>query len=312
MAEEATKKEEERTAQEIQDEKDGFIPLPEGPEEVEEEVEGAAPGVKPEVEAKPEVEVPAFKLESPIEAPSAKEGEADTIEIVHHGQVHRLTKEKIVELAQKGFDYDFKVGPHGKLAQMVESDPELAQLIQTHWDKKTQKPEARPAIEPPTLEIKPMDDYDNELDWLKGNMEPLLLAIGQLRTDMTQQREAPPALATPQLTPIQTMLMGRDPTGFKFVMSKFPEYLGQVNVQDYQRIDSDPVAICQFYDFVKQAELTKAGNGPTGQPQPKPKPSFKVRSGGGEAPRQDGDADYAWKLSNEEFEKQLAAARGYV
>ena len=62
----------------------------------------------------------------------------DLIRIVHRGQVHMVTKEKAIELAQKGFDYDVKVGPDARLVRAVRSSPEIARdvdaAIRKHMD----------------------------------------------------------------------------------------------------------------------------------------------------------------------------------
>jgi len=80
-------------------------------------------------------------------------------------------------------------------------------------------------------------------------------------------------------------------------------------VRDYQQIDTDLAALCKFYDFVKDQELKKSGTGDT---RTVDKPGFRVRSGGGEASRDEEKADYAWNLNKEEFQKQLNKVKGYV
>jgi len=299
------------------EEEEGFIPLPEAPEEVEEpeKIEDEEPE-KPETKkAEKKEEEPAFKLEplQPETAPASEDEDSeDTIEIVYHGQVHRLTKEKIVNLAQKGFDYETKVGPHGKIVQMIEADPELAQIVAAHWKKKTEGPtkEEKPGDEAQALEVKPMDEYDSEVDWLKDNLQGVVKLLGA--TAQKKGGDASTEATAPQQSPVATMLLTRDPKHFHHVMSKFPEYVGRLSVADYQRIDSDPAALCQFYDFVKDQEVEKLTTTSEGKPSSSNKPPFKVKSGGGEAPRASDDVDAAWKLSNKDFETQLAKVKGYA
>jgi len=282
MSEETTKPEEEKEELEgwEQNEKDGFIPLPEAPEEEVEEGEEASV----EVEEKPE-EIAGFKP-TPIEGIERDEG---LEEIVHLGQVHRITKDKLKELAQKGFDYDTKVGPHGKIARIIETNPEIAQMVEDAWLAKMQ-PKSMP------IEVKPITDYDNEDDWLKDNMQSAINAF---------IKQTPAASPTQDNSVARTLMM-RDPQHFQLVISKFPQYLNKVSVENYRRLDTDPAALCEFYDYVKEQEVDKK------KPiLPKPKPSFKVRSGGGVVPRQEDNAQHAWNLSNEEFDKQIARIKGY-
>ena len=316
--EEATPEEEKIDTTELDD--DGFIPLPDEAEEEEPEPgEGEVGEAAPEkaAEEKPEGEVeaeeeepPAFKLDEPAQAetPEGEEGEVETFEIIHKGRVHKVTKDEIVNLAQKGFDYDVKVGPYGKIAKMIEADPEIAQIVEAHWQKKVQggdKKETTTNL--PALEIKPMDDYDNEADWLKANLTPVLEAAANMARNNETMTETVPQ----QPSPIATMLMTRDAQNYNLVMGKFPEYVEKLSVADYRRVDSDPAALCQFYDYVKEQVLKPAAT-TAPEKEATPKPSFKVRSGGGEAPRQGDDKNQAWNLSNDEFEKTLAKVKGYA
>lgn len=306
MSEKATKTEEELKEEKLteeleKDEKDGFIPLPEPPEEkgeVEEKpgekVGEAPPEEVGDKDKKPDQKGEETKPEAFEPTPVEKvEGDEEFVEIVHLGQVHRITKEKFQELAQKGFDYDSKVGPHGKIARMIEADPEIAQMVEDAWIAK-----AQPKVEPVT--IKPLDDYDSEEEWLKDNIR-IAVESAVAAVKPTVQPSSPAI----EGSPAAQMLMMRDPQHFQMVMAKFPQYANQLSIENYRRIDADPAALCEFYDYVKERE--------TGVPKvdsPKPKPSFKVRSGGGVESRQDNEQQ-AWNLSNEEFEKQLARIKGY-
>ena len=300
MAEEATK-EEEKVEEEVQNEEEDGLTSQQEPDGDSEEEAAEAAEEEPSKE-----ETPAFKLDSQKEPPSAPdEDDGEIFEITHLGQVHRLTKEKTVELAQKGFDYDHKVGPHGKIARMIEADPEMAQVLHDAWHKKYQaaQPGGTEKQGAPTLEVKPLNDYENEGEWLKANLES---AIGVLAA---QQKQAQPAQPVQQQGPnLVNMLMMRDPENFNMVMSKLPEYVGQLNVQTYRKIDSDLPSFCKFYDYVKGDLLAKAGKQQQTTVQKRKKPSFKMSSGGGSAPKQEG-ADYAWNLPKDKFEEALAKAK---
>lgn len=285
--EEAIKAEEEAIkAEELLDEKDGFVPLPEmtvidDPEKKETSDDS---GKKPEETLEEEREPLAFKP-TPIKEDELKEDDLE--EIVHMGQVHRISKEKLKELAQKGFDYDSKVGPHGKIARMIEANPAIAKMVQDTWDKKDQ---------PKDLQIKSLDDYEDENEWLKANLQTAI-------ADNININEQPRSQAEPQVSPIAQTLMMRDPQHFKTVMDKMPEYLSRLTVENYKRVDTDLSALCEFYDYVKEQEISVAD-------KPTQKPSFKVRSMG-TAPKEN-DVDYAWKIPNKDFEKQLAKIKGYT
>jgi len=284
MSEETKSPEEESKGDELVE--DGFIPLPEVSVEKNEEENLANEGP---AEEKPEEKPSEFKL-TPVEEKNEEEFE----ELVHLGQVHRITKEKFKELAQKGFDYDSKVGPHGKIVRLIESNPEIATMVEEAWKAKSQPVESKP------VEIKSFDDYDSEDDWLKDNIQIAMKAVAEKSTTQPAQPAQPP---TTRAEKESEMLMMRDPQHFNFVSSKFPQYVNRLSIEDYTRIDSDPAALCEFYDYVKEQELGK-------KKTDSPKPTLKIRSGGGVASKQDG-VQRVWDLSNEEFEKQLAAAKGY-
>lgn len=142
------------------------------------------------------------------------DGEDEVYEIVHHGHVHRVTKEKLINLAQKGFDYEQKVGPHRRIVQLVESDPRAAALLDSYVRGEltvpganmspagppapgqpgahvpganppaanmpaanmppANMPPAGPAAWPAIPELKPLARYESETEWLKDNIQVLL------------------------------------------------------------------------------------------------------------------------------------------
>lgn len=262
-------------------EEDGFLALPETPEEkVEEKGELSEEEEKP-LEFKP----------SQIEKDEEKGDEL--IDIVHLGQVHRLTKEKVVALAQQGFDYNSKVGPHGKIARMIETDPKIAQMVERAWAEKTNPKKTE-------IKIQPLDKYENENDWLKGNLQAV---VDNAVAEKVRGMNRPSAVPPPQMAIASQTLMMRDPKNYQAVLNGFPKYLEKLSVENYKRVDTDLSALCEFYDFVKTQELPSENKAPT------PKPTFKVRSGGGVAPKQGPTS--AWEVSNEEFDKQIARIKGY-
>ena len=92
-------------------------------------------GQPEEEEEQPEKSEP-FQLEEE-KPPQDTEGEEEpTFEFVHKGVVQRVTKDKAVELIQKGYDYDSKVGPHARLVELINSDPEAQAVLDSHFRKK--------------------------------------------------------------------------------------------------------------------------------------------------------------------------------
>ena len=266
-------------------------------EEVVEDIE------KPKGEEVEEEEESVFKLEEEKPAEEKKvEEKPETIEIIHDGQAYNFTKDKIINLAQKGFDYDRKVGPHGKLVQMIETDPNLAQMINNYWQGKLAgtSESGQVAKGEAGFKVKPLEDYETETEWFQDNLQNFLRSY----KFPTQEVGAKPS----QEGDVKNMLKMRDPANFNRVFPKMMDAIPSLSVRDYQRIDNDLAALCQFYDFVKDQEMKKSGAGNT---KPVDKPGFRVRSGGGEAPRDEEKADYAWNLNKEEFQKQLDKVKGY-
>jgi len=279
-------------------EEEGVVEYPEGLEEDAESTEGdvSEPADKETKEegGKKEApkETPRFKLETP--EPEKESDDNGFTEIVHNGQVHRITKDKLIELAQKGFDYDFKVGPHGKIVQMIDSDPEIAKIVSDHWEKKLSGDKE----EKPSFKVKEIDDYDSETEWLQDNIQNAI--------EFGKSQSAPVVQQPARNTAVADALKMRDPEYCDKVISAMPNYASQLSVTDYQRIDSDMGALCQFYDFVKTQELAK-----TAAPTKVGTPGFRVRSGGGEAPKVAGKKSVAWNLSKDDFQKELNKIKGY-
>lgn len=216
------------------------------------------------------------------------------IEIVHNGRVHRITKEKAVELAQKGFDYDTKVGPHSRLVQLVSSDPGAAQALNNYIQGK---------INPKPSEFKPksLDEFNgDETAWFAENMRAYNEAN---RQNMPQrpiiQRENP-------IEQIARALMARDPENYHKVAPQLDKFGQQLSVQDYQKVNSDFATLCQFYDHVKEQVIQQQ------PPIQKSQPSFRTRSGGGEPPRNTAkNKNYAWDLPKKDFQAILSKVKGF-
>lgn len=271
-------------------------PLIEGaPEDLEggleEEPEEGLGGIKGEEE--PEEEAPKFKLSDTESFPEKKEeGEDEKIEIVHNGQVYNFTRGKIVELAQKGFDYDFKVGPHGKLAQLIDADPAISKVVNDYLQGRGDGTKGE------EFKVTPIDDYDDETEWLQDNITKVIQSMGKL--------SQPTPKAEPQdVGTMADALRMRDPEFYDRIYPKLDAYAEKLTMAEYRRVDTDMGALCQFYDFVKEQELKPVKIKETKTP------GFKVRSGGGAAPRSS-DLSLAWNLSKNDFQKQLDKVKGYT
>ena len=277
----------------IDEQEEGFIEYPEESEEASEVIDDEENGEKADDKktVEPE-ETSRFTLEKP-ETEKTTESDESITEIVHNGQVHKFTKEKLIELAQKGFDYDFKVGPHGKIVKMIEADPEIAKIVNERWQEKATGTKPASGTEE-GFKVKGIDEYESEAEWLQDNIKQAIEFGQSQQTPVVQQQPA-------RNTAVADALKMRDPEHSNMVIAAMPTYAAQLSVSDYGRIDSDMGALCQFYDFVKTKELAKTKSTPVKVSTP----GFRVKSGGGDAPKTEGKQDVAWKLSRDDFQKQL-------
>jgi hypothetical protein len=63
------------------------------------------------------------------EGDTATPTQGKTHTIVYRGEEVQVTDEELVNLAQKGYDYDQKVGPHQRLAGLLEQHPDLSEEL---------------------------------------------------------------------------------------------------------------------------------------------------------------------------------------
>jgi len=217
-----------------------------------------------------------FTLEEEEKEEEVEQKEEDLKEIVHNGQVYKLTEHELKMLAQKGFDYDTKVGPHAKIAQMITADPGLANVVDDYWKRKSA---------PKDVDIKPIADYEDETEWLKDNINKVIKGI--------------PEKPQKGLTAVEKLRM-RDPNNCDKVIPRMAEFAGDLSVKDYQRIDSSETAFYQFYDYVKGRV--------TNQPKTNT-PPLKIKSGGGNLQKE--TTMPVWNLSKEAFQKELDKVKGF-
>lgn len=264
---------------------------------------------------------------APAKPPAAGgDQQPQMFEIVHNGQVHHLTREGVIALAQKGFDYDNKIGPHKKIVRLVESDPAVAGILDEYARTGRLPVGQAPPAEPPKL--KPLTEYDNEIDWFKDNFEALQqmtqpdvqhatrpAAPAPVEADPARQPAAAPPAAGTDVQRIVDTLSARDPRHYGQVAPHLMEYANRyLTVEQYRQVNSSMANLVQFYDWVRDQVLSQgAAGGPppeTTAPAAAGSAPFRMQSGGGQPPRED-SAKKAWQLPNKEFEAIIAKAKGY-
>jgi len=294
--------------------------------------EKAPEGEKPDKTAAPEM----FLLEDETAPPADDTPAADDskpgdkqpemVEIVHKGQAIKVTQDKLIELAQKGYDYDVKVGPHHRLIRMINADPELQQLITTHVKAKLgkdQQPAAKGAsseeFTPPKLE-----DYNTPEDWAKATYEAMQNHLTRAVKPPAQdpQQENQQKVDAPTANIMRTMffsLQHHDPDNMNRVLPEVQKVWPTLRQVDADRIsraalEGDTRPFLKLYDWVaaklngKPAGSNKNGNGKT---DTKP-PGFRVSPGGG-APKNDAGKNDVWAMSKKEFKEFMEKAKaGYA
>ena len=290
---------------------EGFVEMPTGeevPEETTEEVpetteipeetpETTETPEKPEAPEKPEEtpEVPeetkAFEF-----ADTPEEPEKPFMVVKHQGkEVPILSEEDARNYIQKGFDYDFKVGPHKKLAQIMDEYPDFAKKVASDWDSFVAGKDsvAEPSLKP---ELKNLDDFENPNDWLLEN-------VAKLRES---EQPAAPIPAKQEVPSWVSAMVTHDPQNFNKIAPLVPQYAEKYLTKgQYDKVNNDLPSLVQFYDWVKD----KVNQTPIKETVPIETPSFRVKSGGGEAPSVDEKAPWD-DLNNDQFEEYMAKVKG--
>ncbi len=219
---------------------------------------------------------------------------------VHNGQVIEVTDEKATELEQKGYDYDFKVGPHGKLVEMLDSDPDFADEVDRLWN---QRLNGGNESNPSAFEGSDIDDHDDDRSLLQENMDRFAERLRQSPAPINQESVQP---QVPAEDPTQAALRMRDPEFYELVQPRLNDFVPDLSVKNYNAINSDMNKLCQFYDFVKEQVIPKQNtNSPTNH-----QPNLRMKSGHSKDPGTR-PVKKAWDLSREDFQKQLDKMKGY-
>jgi len=247
-------------------------------------------------------------------AQGADDGHEDEFEIVHNGVKHRVTRDKLVELAQKGFDYDQKIGPHRRIVEIVDAVPGAAKALQDYLDgrraeQETRQEEAR--RERPKL--KPISEFESDEDWLAANYETL------------QEHFKPKADSEKNIVrDIGNVLISYDPDGFPAVVGHLKDYAENLPHREFNELMAETsrgnyLPMVKFYKAVKE-DLEKSSPPASPKPTLKPPaessppapPAFRAKPGGGEPPRNPKDSpEFVWNLPRGEFRKKLQELKGY-
>lgn len=307
MSEKETTSEE--VKEEAKEEIEGFEPLPEYGEPVpdtKEHAEETVPAEKPE--EKPEEKPAETQEEKKEDPPKFQFVEPKTkpyMTIVHQGrEIGIASEDEARNLVQKGFDYDRKVGPHGKLARILDEHPEFANRVTALWHDFETGKTVPPVVEKPKL--KSIDEYENANDWLVENFK----ALKSMEAPPVQQapqpvREAP---SQPATNPLLVAMASHDPQNFREVAPQIlPFARKHLTKEQYDRIDSDLPSLFQFYDWVKGQVVNQK---PIIKDEiPKKDPPFRVKSGGGEAPAVTEKPPWE-SMNNDQFESFMAKTKG--
>jgi len=277
-----------------------------------------------------EPEVPEKEAEPDVEAAKDRQPavpEDELVDIVVNGQVHRVPKSRLQDLAAQGLRYEQEVKPLEPTLQMIRSDPGAQQALESYLrarigegvpEQSQQTPEAPEEFKP-----EPITEFSSEEEWLAANFRKYDKDLwSRLQSQQPQAPAVDPQIVAQQarVEALRSALMARDPEHFQTVVAKIREYARKLPVEVYEKVDSDPAEFVKFYGWVRkqvlgeQQQAAPGGTQPTASQAPAqpttPKPSFRARSGGGIPPRP--TTDEAWEMSREEFERRLAEAKGFI
>ena len=243
----------------------------------------------------------------PDQPPAEKPASAklETIEIVHNGQVHRLTRDEAVKLAQKGFDYDTKIGKHQRMAALLDADPEAARVLNDYVLKRTAAPLSEgPRQQPDAPALKPLSEFEDETAWLEHNVKALSRTTGA---------DGPP------VEKIEWVLMSRDVDHYHEIAPLLDTYIRKLPMEHALMIDAETkrgniLPLVKFYDKVKEHVLSqrKPQAPDPKKTEPPKQPAFRAKPGGGEPPRNPQESpSYVWDLPNKDFRERLQQIKGY-
>ncbi len=229
-------------------------------------------------------------------------GQEELIDIIHNGVTHSLTKDKIISLAQQGFDYQAKttaIAPQRRLLQLVDSDPELQGVINKYVSDK---------VGP---KVTSREDYETDEEWLTDNISETLTKVNPF---IGENQDISVGSPSGQADIVQ-VLRNRDPEHFDTVAPFLKKAAGQIPKAKYDELNQDPNKIVQFYDSVKKhafafMERKNKPNQREAQSKNKTK-TFNLKSGQSQNTGQKRKTKNVWDYSNKDFSKLARKVKGY-
>lgn len=243
---------------------------------------------------------------APSSATRTKPSPSQSYTIVHNGQEHVIDHDKMIELAQKGFDYDFKVGPHRKIVQLLDMDPAAQTMLNNYFSEKlglipptqrtTQHPDlyrTPPPVSGPAapaaphsaqqvreldlsgVKLKKLSEFDSEQEWFLDGMKQV---VGEMRRQfpVPQQQPDPGQFNSPSRFPNQGpgagvnalvgMIRNYDPQHNSMVLPVLDQYADQMTAAEYRVAISSVPNFLAFYDSVKERVLATSPTNPNTNP----------------------------------------------
>ena len=207
----------------------------------------------------------------------------ELFEIVYKGEVKKLTRDKVKELAQKGFSYHAdmnRIAPHKKIVQLIEEDEEIGKMVNNYVAERAK---------PKTSKL---DDFDTEEAWLEDNLK-------RMRKAEKFSQVKPPSPGQE----IIEFFRDKDPENYEKVLTALGEHANQLTVAEYKKVNESMEELEAFYDEVKGKVINGVSS--------KPKQTFRTRSGGGAPPRADKSSPKAWEMSSKDFNQMIQKVKGY-
>jgi len=269
---------------------------------------------QPAKEEPPVEEEPQFTLEEEKAAEPKKAEDDGLTEIIHQGRVYKVTQAELVNGFQKSFDYDRKVGPHGKIAQMIDADPEFAKEVRNAWDRRMGQGPQEKQPQAPEFQISPLTEDKNAEDWLRENLVNFSKAQKPTVAQPLPQKPEDPRVS------MLKALQVHDPKNYSLIVNNLEPFIADLPYKYHKQIDDavrqgNTAPFLQMCDFVRDSVLKKQkATQTTGETQPitetptqqatqgKPRnvPAFRVKSGGGE-PERPSDTKDPWTHNNADF-----------
>ena len=266
-------------------------------------------------EEAPEFEAQEPTSEEPTERPSeAPEAGSKKLRIVHNGREIELEEHRVRELAQKGYDYDYKIGKHSRLAKLADADPRIAMMIddlvqgRIEYDPRSG---LKAAGEEPDIrdELKPIEEYEDPNDWLIENAEKILNKKRQ-PTEEKNDRLTPEQRVLGDRDALAEMMIKRsDAATFERVAPLIGDQMKKLPYEQMEKVSNSLDELLRFYDHLA------AQTSPSGPPPPPTRkigdPQFTVATRSAPPAAGAQAAESVWSMSKKDFEAKLSAAKGY-